>query len=614
MLARSSSRAESLVQIAETSFRKYATRPLYGERRDGTWSWLTYAEVANLVEEVRGGLAAIGVHAGDRVAIVSRNSVTWAVAAYASYGLGAVFVPMYEAQRPSDWEFILRDSGASVVFGRSPEIVAVLDAMQPRLSALRHVIAVAGSPDDSRSLDALRRLGRASPVAAIHPDPDDLAGLVYTSGTTGQPKGVMLTHRNLASNVVASTEVFPFLPEDRTVSFLPWAHVYGQVADLHIILSAGSSTALNDNIERLLEDLAEVRPTMLIAVPKIFNRLYEEVRAQLARRSRIIHALFDAGLAASIRRRRGEALTLRERVVRLLADRLVFAKIRARFGGRLRYVLSGSAALSLEVAEFIDGVGLEVYEGYGLTETSPIVTANYPGARKLGSLGRPLPGVTIRIDEAQSSVPGQGEIVVYGPNVMKGYQALPDENAKVFAPDGGLRTGDLGYVDQDGYLFVTGRIKDQYKLENGKYVMPVPLEEQLALSPYIANVMLFGQNRPYNVALVALDVAKLRAWAHDHDIADSEDLTHHPAVHDLIAGELARLSSGFRSFERPCAFELTLDAWTVANGMLTPTLKLKRQDVVARYGRALDALYNIPTAELAPRVTGSAPTHPTAAH
>lgn len=189
MLARSSSRAESLVQIAETSFRKYATRPLYGERRDGTWSWLTYAEVAKLVEEVRGGLAAIGVHAGDRVAIVSRNSVTWAVAAYASYGLGAVFVPMYEAQRPSDWEFILRDSDASVVFGRSPEIVAVLDAMQPRLSALRHVIAVAGSPDDPRSLDALRRLGRASPVAAIHPDPDDLAGLVYTSGTTGQPKG-----------------------------------------------------------------------------------------------------------------------------------------------------------------------------------------------------------------------------------------------------------------------------------------------------------------------------------------------------------------------------------------------------------------------------------------
>ena len=614
MPAGSESRDESLVQLAETSFRKYATRPLYGERRDGAWSWSTYAEVGTLVDEVRAGLVALGVHAGDRVAIVSRNSIAWAVAAYASYGLGAVFVPMYEAQRPSDWEFILRDSGASVVFGRSPEIVAVLDAMQPRLRALRHVIAVAGSLDDPRSLDALRRLGRATPVAAIHPDPDDLAGLVYTSGTTGQPKGVMLTHRNLASNVVASTEVFPFLPEDRTVSFLPWAHVYGQVADLHIILSAGSSTAFNDNSERLLEDLAEVRPTMLIAVPRIFNRIYEGVRAQLAGRSRMIRALFDAGLAASIRRRHGESLTLRERVVRFLADRLVFAKIRARFGGRLKYVLSGSAALSLEVAEFIDGVGIEVYEGYGLTETSPIVTANYPGARKLGSLGRPLPGVTIRIDETQSTVPGQGEIVVYGPNVMKGYHARPEENAKVFAPDGGLRTGDIGYVDADGYLFVTGRIKDQYKLENGKYVMPAPLEEQLALSPYIANVMLYGQNRPYNVALVALDVAQLRAWAHDHDIADSEDLTQHPAVHDLIAAEVARLSSGFRSFERPRAFELTLDAFTVANGMLTPTLKIKREEVVARFRGALDALYELPAAKLVPPVTGPAPERPTAAH
>ena len=611
MPAGSESRGESLVQLAETSFRKYATRPLYGERRDGAWSWLTYAEVGILVDEVRAGLAALGVHAGDRVAIVSRNSIAWAVAAYASYGLGAVFVPMYEAQRPSDWEFILRDSGASVVFGRSPEIVAVLDAMQPRLPALRHVIAVAGSPDDPRSLDALRRLGRATPVAAIHPDPDDLAGLVYTSGTTGQPKGVMLTHKNLASNVVASTEVFPFLPEDRTVSFLPWAHVYGQVADLHIILSAGSSTAFNDNTERLLEDLAEVRPTMLIAVPRIFNRIYEGVRAQIAGRSRMIHALFDAGLAASIRRRRGESLTLRERVVRFLADRLVFAKIRARFGGRLKYVLSGSAALSLEVAEFIDGVGIEVYEGYGLTETSPIVTANYPGARKLGSLGRPLPGVTIRIDEMQSSVPGQGEIVVYGPNVMKGYHARPEENAKVFTPDGGLRTGDIGYVDADGYLFVTGRIKDQYKLENGKYVMPAPLEEQLALSPYVTNVMLYGEDRPYNVALVVIDPAKIRAWAADNGVPLDGDLTQVPAVHDLIAAELARLSAGFRGYERPRAFVLTAEELTTANGMLTPTMKLKRRAVVARYGAALDALYEPAAFE---RARVAAPIEPTPIH
>jgi long-chain acyl-CoA synthetase len=269
----------------------------------------------------------------------------------------------------------------------------------------------------------------------------------------------------------------------------------------------------------------------------------------------------------------------------------VFAKVRAKFGGRLKYALSASATLSLDVAEFIDGLGIEVYEGYGLTETSPVVTANRPGARKLGSIGRTIPGVTVRIDETHSSAPGQGEIVVYGPNVMKGYHARPDENAKAFTADGGLRTGDVGYLDPDGYLFITGRIKEQYKLENGKYVMPAPLEEQLALSPYITQVMLYGQDRPYNVALVAVDAAKIRAWANEQGVPMNGELALIPAVHDLIANELGRLSTGFRSYERPRAFVLTTEELTTENGMLTPTMKVKRRDVLKRYGDALDALY-----------------------
>jgi len=344
----------SLVEMAEDSFQRFASRPRFGNRRDGVWSWTSFADLATLVDEIRGGLAALGVHAGDRVAIVSRNSTEWAAAAYATYGLGATFVPTYEAQRPADWEFILRDCAASVVFGRSREIVAALDEMQPRLPALRHVIAVAGPPDDVRSLDALRRRGRARPIASVHPEPEAVAGLIYTSGTTGQPKGVMLTHGNLVSNILASTAVFPFCPEDITVSFLPWAHIYGQIAELHIFIAAGASTAFNDDIDRLLEDIAEVRPTMLVAVPRIFNKIHAGVRAQIAGRGRLIRSLFDAGLAASIRRRRGLHLTLRQRLVRWLADRLVFAKVRARFGGRLKYALSASATLSLDVAEFIE--------------------------------------------------------------------------------------------------------------------------------------------------------------------------------------------------------------------------------------------------------------------
>jgi long-chain acyl-CoA synthetase len=277
--------------------------------------------------------------------------------------------------------------------------------------------------------------------------------------------------------------------------------------------------------------------------------------------------------------------------VRWLADRLVFAKIRARFGGRLRYTISASATLSPEVGEFIDGLGLDVYEGYGLTETSPVVASNRPGTRKLGSVGRAIPGVAIRIDETRGDVPGHGEIIVYGPNVMTGYHARPDENAKAFTPDGGLHTGDLGYVDKDGFLFITGRIKEQYKLENGKYVMPTPLEEQLGLSPFIVNVMLYGEDRPYNVALVVIDEARVRTWAKEQGIPSDGDLTQNAPVHDMIASELARLSAGFRGYERPRASVLTTEPFSIANGMLTPTLKLKRRAVEARYGAVLAELY-----------------------
>lgn len=604
-----STQFKSLVDVAESSFQRFGPRPLFGERRSGTWSWLTYREVAQLVDEIRGGLAGLGVHAGERVAIVSRNGSAWAAAAYASYGLGAAFVPMYEAQRPSDWEFILRDCGASVVFGRSREIVAALDAMRPRLPALRQVIALEGAADDPRSLEALRSGGRARPVAAVHPEPAALAGLIYTSGTTGQPKGVMLTHGNLVSNVTATTEVFPFLPEDVTLSFLPWAHAFGQIADLHIVLSAGSSTAINEDVRHLSEDIAEIRPTMLIAVPRIFNKLQLGVREQIAARPRAIRALFDAGLAASIRRRRGQPLAAHERLVCWLADRFVFAKVRARLGGRLKYAISASAALSLQVAEFIDALGIEVYEGYGLTETSPIVTANCPGARKLGSLGRPIPGVSVRIDESRGDRAGHGEILVYGPNVMKGYHARPEEDARAFTADGGLRTGDLGYLDADGYLFISGRIKEQYKLENGRYVMPGPLEEQLQLSPYVTNVMLYGQNRAYNVALVALDEVKIRGWAAARGLP-SADLAHSPAVRELIGAELERLSSDFRNYERPRAFLLTTDQLTPENGMLTATLKLKRRNLLERYQAALDQLYDAPAPSSAQQRPAGDPPRP----
>jgi long-chain acyl-CoA synthetase len=282
---------------------------------------------------------------------------------------------------------------------------------------------------------------------------------------------------------------------------------------------------------------------------------------------------------------------------------VVFEKVRARFGGRLKYAISGGAALSPNVAEFIDSMGVTVYEGYGLTETSPIATVNVPGARKIGSVGRAIPGVRVEIDPATAErKPAEygkparleGEIVIYGHNVMKGYFKRPEENAAVFTKDGGFRTGDMGYVDPHGFLYITGRIKEQYKLENGKYVVPTPLEEQIKLSPYVANVMVYGDNRPYNVAIVVANLPVIQKWAaehattlpHDPDAALKDD-----RVRTLIKGEIEKYGSGFKGFESIQDFVLIASDFTTDNGMLTPSLKLKRRKVLETYGSALEQLY-----------------------
>ncbi len=586
-----SNASRDLVSLARESFGKYRDRPLFGTRTAGGWTWTTYGEVEAAVDAMRAGLATLGVTAGDRVALVASNRVEWAAAAYATYGLGASFVPMYLQQRVDEWEHILGDCGAKVVIGAGEHAVAALTEMRERLPALAHVIALDATRPGTIGFEEVLDRGRAHPVAAIAPDPDAIAGFIYTSGTTGKPKGVLLTHRNIASNVAAGLSVFPILPEDRTLSFLPWAHAYGQVIELHVVVAAGASTAFVTDVSKLVEQLAEVQPTILVAVPRIFNRLYAGMMKQVSERPRFVQTLFRGALRTAGRHRRGERTTVMEDVGLRLADRVIFSKIRKRVGGRLKYAISASATLSLDVAEVIDAVGIQVYEGYGLTETSPIVSANIPSARRLGSVGRVIPGVRILIDESLGDGPGRGEIIVYGPNVMKGYHNRPDENAKAFTPDGGFRTGDLGRIDDDGYLYITGRIKEQYKLENGKYVMPSPLEEQLKLSPYVLNVMMYGESRPFNVALIVIDAAAVRGWAERERVVLGADLTKDPQVIALMRREIERLGASFRGYERPNAFVLTTEDFTIENGLLTPSLKLKRREAVKRYGAGLESLY-----------------------
>lgn len=580
---------ESLVELFEVSCRKYQNREAFGTKTNSGWKWITFSQFKEQVDAVRGGLAGLGVGAGDRVAIIADNCVEWAAAAYATYGRGAYFVPMYTAQDPEEWRFILSDSGAKIVIAATNDIHKQLKAIASELGELQHVIGIALPEDDSESFAALQKAGRDNPVNAEHPKPGDLAGYIYTSGTTGNPKGVKLSHSNICSNIEALSPLFD-LDGDRSLAFLPWAHSFGQVAELHYLFQRGCCLALNDDVPNLVGNLAEVRPTILIAVPRIFNRIYDGVNKQMTQKPAPIRALFKAGVSLANRKSKGESLGLKDSLLLSLAERLIFQRVRAKFGGRLRFVISGSAALSTEVAEFIDALGILVYEGYGLSETSPVVAVNTPEQRKIGSVGRAIPGVKVSIDESQSDQPGEGEILVRGPNVMQGYHNRPEETAAVLLSDGAFRTGDLGRLDQDGFLFITGRIKEQYKLENGKYVAPAMIEEDLKLSPFIANAMLYGANRAHNVLLVVPDMASLGEWAKENDVS-LDNVENNEQVRSLLKAEVEKYGTRMKGYEKPKKIAVITEDFTTENGLLTPSMKMRRNRVVEKYQTLIEGLY-----------------------
>ena len=588
---------ETLVDVYRRSTETFRECPLFGTKVGGQWQWMTYGEFREHTDAIRAGLSSLGVGRGDRVAAILNNRPEWAIGAYATYGIAAYWVPMYEAQKDNDWRYILQDCRAKAVIVANESIRDRVAAFKGEVESLEHIVIVDGDGNDaSVAWDELERRGKNSPVELSEPRPEDTAGFIYTSGTTGNPKGVKLSHRNFASNVTAIHEIFPMDPSDRSLSFLPWAHSFGQTVELHGLLSMGASMGIAESVNKIVDNLAEVQPTLLFSVPRIFNKIYDGLNKRMADENIVKRTLFERAMRNAERRKKLAAegrssgwADLQHKVF----DRLVFSKVRQRFGGRLRYAFSGGAAISTQVAEFIDSLGIMVYEGYGLTETSPIATANYPGNRKIGSVGKAIPGVEIRVDREVTGDAVNGEIVVKGPNIMQGYHNLPEENEKVFTEDGAFRTGDMGRVDSEGFVFITGRIKEQYKLENGKYVVPSPLEELLKLAPFIANVMVYGDNRPFNSAIVVPDLESLGTWAEEEGVSasDTDALLAHPKVQELFARQLEEFSGDFKSFEKIKKFRLVAEDFSTENGLLTPSLKLKRRVAIERYGALLDAMY-----------------------
>ncbi|MEM8964338.1 MAG: long-chain fatty acid--CoA ligase [Acidobacteriota bacterium] len=591
--------SQKFTDLVDVLQQAVATRPranLFGSKIDDSWTWITYAEFGRRVEHMRGGLASIGIGPGDTVGMIANNRVEWAVAAYATYGLGARYCPMYENQLDDDRKYIIEDSGSKVVIAATYAIYETTREWIGSVGELEHVYCMALPREDEDSFLALEARGENAPAPVATIDPESVCGFIYTSGTTGKPKGVLLSHRNIVSNLNAVADILPVDERDVSLSFLPWAHSFGQTCELHLMISAGAAMAINDAVENLVPNLADVRPTVLFSVPRVFNRIYDGLQKKIAEDGGLKKTLFDKGIAVAGKRKDLEAQGRSSGLLDLqyrFFDKVVFSKVRERFGGRLRYAVSGGAALSREVGEFIDRLGIYVCEGYGLTETSPIVSTNYPGTRKIGSVGKPIEGVTVKIDTAavgENST--DGEIVVYGPNVMMGYHNLPDKTAEVMTDDGGFRTGDLGRLDDDNFLYITGRLKEQYKLENGKYVVPAPLEELLQLSGFISQAFIYGDNKPYNGALIIPDQAALEGWAKQKGIkADYASLLEHADVRSHIEREIAEHSDGFKNYERIRRFKLIAEEFTVDNGLLTPKMSVKRRSVIELYQDELAALH-----------------------
>ncbi len=589
---------DNLVEMFEETIARHGSRQWLGEKnskKDG-YNWITYDEGAERVNACRAGLALLGVDKGDAVGIIDNNSVAWAVTCYATYGRGARFVPMYKAELEKIWRYIIIDSAIKVLFVADRDILAVISPWKDEIDTLEHVFLIEGEGEGT--MHELESRGREKPVTPVYPGPDDIAGLIYTSGTTGDPKGVLLSHGNFSSNVHAVVKRYPFLgTETRTLSFLPWAHSYGQTAELNTIMRVGGSAGFAENATTIVDDLALVKPTMLVSVPRIFNRVYDGLNAKMNEDGGLAKFLFDMGVKSAAKKRRladdGKS-SLGVNLKLAIADKIVFSKIREKFGGRMECAVSSSAALSPHITEFFFDIGIPVYEAWGMTEISPGGAMNAPDAYKIGSCGKALDKVRLVIDRSNIGEESRdGELIVYGPNVMKGYHNKPEATADTLTVDGGLRTGDRAFVDDDGYLFITGRIKEQFKLENGKFVYPAAIEEEIKLIPYVEHAMIYGLNRAYNICLIYPDFDVLGKFAAEKGLPmEPAEMVKERSVRDLVEGAIAdQLKGKFGTYEMPRRFLLLSEGFTVENGMLTQTLKLKRREVLKKYQEAIDRLY-----------------------
>jgi long-chain acyl-CoA synthetase len=559
-------------------------------KRNGHWVSVSVQEFLLRVEELALALLAMGLRKGDHIAILSENRFEWALADYAGLCIGATTVPIYPTLAALQIEALIRNSEPAVIFVSTTELLQKLRSIrQPR--SVRSIVSFERSAcgwPGVNCIDALYSIGRQSKsdypgeffrrVCAV--GADDVASIIYTSGTTGIPKGVMLTHRNLISNILATSKVLPISPADLSLSFLPLSHIFQRHVD-YASLYAGAAIAYSTNVTSVVEDMADVRATFAAGVPRFFEKVYARIAWEVSHGSALMRAVFNKALKVARERVR----TREDSIWRRVADRLVFRKIRARLGGRVRFFISGGAALEKEIVEFFWAVGIPVYEGYGLTETSPVITLNGPEATRLGSVGRVVGDQDLQIAQ-------DGEILVRGSNVMKGYYKMPRETSEAL-DRGWFHTGDIGELDEEGFLRITDRKKDLIVTSGGKNIAPQPIENRLKLIPYFDNVVLIGDGRKFVSALITPNYDALAAYAHENGIPfeSVHELIDKREIYKLAMGEIERHTKDLADFEKIRKIAFVDKQFSIDGGELTPTLKVRRFTIEQKYRTAIDELY-----------------------
>lgn len=574
-------------------------RPALMHKVQDKWVGITYKELRETVRNFAMGLLALGIKRNDMVGIISENRPEWVFCDLAILSIGAVDVPMYPSSTSNTIEYIMNDSECKAVIVSNKLQLTKVQKIEKNVKSLKHII-ILNEKDAEEGIYTFKSvvdLGRKESdkfdsvlnEEMSKANPEDLATLIYTSGTTGEPKGVMLTHNNFVSNVKAVLQIIPADHNDIFLSFLPLSHSFERMAGYYTAFSAGCLIAYAQSIDTVAKDLQEVKPTVMTSVPRLFERIHSRVLKNVDNsppaKQKIFYWALEVGKkyqASKKEKKLNPILTAKYK----LAEKLVFNKIRTATGGRLRFFVSGGAALPQEIGEFFESMGILIIEGYGLTESSPVITCNRLDDYKFGSVGKPIPGVEVKIAE-------DGEILARGPNIMKGYYKNKKATEETVDKDGWLHTGDIGEFDKHGFLKITDRKKHLFKTSGGKYIAPQQLESLFTRSKFIDQFVLIGDNKTFLSALITPDFEAIREYADAHKIPYNrvEELAHHPEIYKLIEKDIQTLQKNLANYERIRKFVILDKPFTIEGGELTPTLKIRRKVVEERYSHLIKDIY-----------------------